>query len=332
VTRLALGAVLLFAAALPALAASPQVGEEAPEFNTVKWVANQPRVVSLRALRGEVVFVEKWGVKCPPCLALIPHVQQMQDELGPKGLHIFAFEAQGHSPKEITDMLAQRGGKTYPVSAGGADNYRTNGGIPHGWLIGVDGKVVWEGNPGDGAFEGALRAEMAKVRFPALTRTDLDKSLAKAVEKYGKHEVGAARKEAQKVLEGAKSSDTAKADAQFLVDHFTSLASGQAALASSYEAESRWADAQEVHGWLAAQFKKEPEGEAAQGRLDAMKGDAAIKKELESSKKLAQLLAQVQAAPAADKKVALQRFVADAKNDGTRAKRDAETALSRLQG
>lgn len=326
------GLVSLAAALLvggPALAASPQVGEEAPDFASVSWVMNEPRQASVRALRGEVIFVEKWGVKCPPCLALISHIQQLQDEFGGKGLHIFAFEAQNHSADEIRSTVTSRGGRTYAVSAGGANNYQTNGGIPHGWLIGVDGKVIWEGNPGDGRFDQVLRAEMAKVRFPGLGRNDFDRALAKSLEKYMRRDIGAARKEAQKVADNARASDTAKADAQDLLERYQRILDGQWALAQQYETERRYLDAQEIYGWLSTTMKREELGNQADERLDAMKGDDAVKREVDAAKKLRALQAQLQSRPAEERRMALERFAGDDKVAGTRAAEDAREAAGK---
>lgn len=327
-TSFAAAAAVFFLSA-PALAASPQVGEEAPEFSNVSWVMNPPRQDSVRALRGEVVFVEKWGVKCPPCLALIPHIQQLQDEFGGKGLHIFAFEAQNHSADEIRSTVTARGGRTYAVSSNAANNYQTNGGIPHGWLIGVDGKVIWEGNPGDGRFDQVLRAEMAKVRFPGLGRNDFDKALGKSLQAYSRRDLGVARKEAQKVLDGARSSDEAKSDAQYLLERYQQQLDSQWALAQQYETEKRYLDAQEIYGWLAGTMKREELGEQAEARLDAMKADKEVGRELEAAKRLRALMAQLQGRPAEERRATLERFAQDDKFSGTRAAADAREAAGR---
>lgn len=317
---------LVVALCAPALAASPQVGEEAPEFSSTSWVFSPPgNKDSIKALRGEVVFVEKWGVNCPPCRALMPHLQKLWDEHGGKGLHVFAFEAQNHSADEIRTCLAQNGHKSYPVSAAGANNYQTDGGIPHGWLIGVDGKVIWQGNPGDGKFDQMLKEELAKVRFPGLGRNDFDKAVNKALGLYAKRDLGGARREAQKIAENEKSEEQARADAQWLVERFTKLGEEQLALADGYVAERRYLDAQEVLSFLAATFKKEPEGTAAQEKLDGFK-DPAVKKELDAAKKLQKLLAALQNRPAAERKVNLEKFAS--KNEGTRAAEEALAAAS----
>lgn len=306
-----------------AAAASPTVGQEAPDFDTVAWVLNAPRESSVRALRGEVIIVEKWGVKCPPCLALIPHIQKLQDEFGAKGLNIFAFEAQNHQPDEIRSTVTSRGGKTYPVSSGAANNYQTNGGIPHAWIIGVDGKVIWEGNPGDGGFDKKLRDEMLKVRFPGMGRNEFDPAMNKALGQYVKNDWAGARKEAKKVLEGARSSDAAKADAQYVTDRLALLGERRTAEARAAETDGRWLEAHQAWTFLSQALAKEPEGEAARARLDEMKKDEAVKKELDAARRLEALVASLANKPAAEKKAALQAFAHSDKVAGTAAARRA---------
>ncbi len=316
-----LAMVALFASV--AQAASPTVGQEAPDFDTVAWVLNAPREASVHALRGEVIIVEKWGVKCPPCLALIPHIQKLQDEFGGKGLNIFAFEAQNHQPDEIRSTVQSRGGKTYPVSSGAANNYQTNGGIPHAWIVGVDGKVIWEGNPGDGGFDKKLRDEMLKVRFPGMGRNEFDPALNKALGQYVKNDWAGARKEAKKVQDASKSSDAAKADAQYVTERLALLGERRTAEARQAETDGRWLEAQQAWTFLQGAFGKEAEGEAAKARLEEMKKDENVKKELDAARRLEALVASLANKPAAEKKAALEAFAKSDKVAGTAAARRA---------
>ncbi len=306
-----------------AAAASPTVGQEAPEFDSVAWVLNAPRESSVRALRGEVIIVEKWGVNCPPCLALIPHIQKLHEEFGGKGLNIFAFEAQNHNADEIRSTVQSRGCKTYAVSSGAANNYQTDGGVPHAWIIGVDGKVLWQGNPGDGGFDKKLRDEMLKVRFPGMGRNEFDPALNKAMGQYVKNDWAGARKEARKVLDGARSSDAAKADAQYVTDRLALLGERRTAEARENETAGRWLEAQQGWAFLQGAFGKEAEGEAAKARLDEMKKDENVKKELDAARRLEALVASLTGKPAAEKKAALTAFAQSDKVAGTAAARRA---------
>ncbi|MCA8923340.1 MAG: redoxin family protein, partial [Planctomycetes bacterium] len=205
IRTVALGALT----ATVSVAATPTVGQEAPEFGSADWVLNAPEETSIAALKGEVVFVEKWGVKCPPCVALIPHVEKLQQTYGARGLHIFAFEAQNHSADEIRAKIAERGGKTYPVSAGGGNGYQGDGSIPVAWLIGVDGTVIWQGNPAaeTAKLDRMIEEEVAKVRYPGMGRSEFHPEALKSVKAFMKQDLAGARDEARKLLANEKLSD-----------------------------------------------------------------------------------------------------------------------------
>jgi thiol-disulfide isomerase/thioredoxin/DNA-binding transcriptional MerR regulator len=322
--RLVSSVVLSLVFGSAAFAGSPAVGQPAPDFSGTAWVMNDPGQVSMEDLRGDVVFVEKWGVNCGPCLRLIPHVQSLQEEYGERGLHIFAFEAQGHSAQETADTVRERGGRDYAVSAGGANNYQTDGGVPHGWLIGIDGTVIWQGNPGDANFDRILREEMAKVQFPGLGRQEFDRALRASLGKYMRQELGVAISEAQEVLDGRRSSDEAKADAEYLIARYERIAERRWAEAEQAEAARDYAQAAEGYTWFTRAFRRMERGEQAQARLDAFDDDPAIERELEAAERLARTLAQLEGRPAEQRQEVLRRFAEAEDYAGTRA---AERAL-----
>ncbi|MGE0707583.1 MAG: redoxin family protein [Planctomycetota bacterium] len=319
---LALAASLLCAA--PALAATPKVGDEAPELGSATWVMNKPAQDSIKALKGEVVFVEHWGVKCPPCRATIPHIEKMQNTYGSRGLHIFTFERQNHTADQVKAAITESKGGSYPVSAGGGDGYRGDGTIPVAWLIGVDGKVIWQGNPAaaGGQLDQLIEGELAKVRFPGLGKNDFHKDVVPAAKAYMKQDLSGARDLAKKALE--KSEDAqAKADAQFLVDKVDELAKKQLERLESLKSEGNLIEAYELLNWFSGAFKKSEEGEKAKAALAELKKDKTFKKELEAAKKLEKVLAMIKAKP--QYRVALlEKFLKDKKVEGTRAAAEAE--------
>lgn len=316
---------LALALAQSALAgeASPKAGEVAPAIEAPKWVMNAPEKSSLEALRGEVVLLEKWGVKCPPCIALIPHIEELQQKHAADGLTIMAFEAQNHTDAEIKAKVAERGGKTYPVAANGAAKYETGGRVPHAWIIGVDGKVAWEGNPSEKQEEmgTVLEAELAKVKTPKLGRK-VDRAVQTAAGKFQKRDYAGARKDAEKLLE--KGSDAAKADAQFVVDRITAIGARQAAAAKKAEDEKRYLDAVDLYNSLAQAFKGASEGDAAAARLKDLKADDAVQKELKAAEALRRLCAELEGKPAEVRKAQLEAFAKSKKFEGTRAASDAQ--------
>lgn len=94
----------------------------------------------------------------------MPHLARMAEENGKKGLNVLAIT--NESRETVLKYMAQLAMVPIPYTigvGGGSGNYPASG-IPKAFLIGVDGKVIWEGNPG--AFdEKLLEAELKKVKI-----------------------------------------------------------------------------------------------------------------------------------------------------------------------
>ena len=69
--------------------------------------------LKIEGLEDKVVFMEFFGHKCPPCLASIPHLTDLQNKHKDK-LAIVAIEVQGYDNKQ-TKAFAKEKGMTYIV-------------------------------------------------------------------------------------------------------------------------------------------------------------------------------------------------------------------------
>ena len=72
---------------------------------------------SLKQLSGKVVYVDFWASWCVACLASFPFMEQMQRELGPKGLQVVAVNMD-QKPADAQRFLA-RHHVTFPIALGG---------------------------------------------------------------------------------------------------------------------------------------------------------------------------------------------------------------------
>jgi thiol-disulfide isomerase/thioredoxin len=137
----------------------PRTGAEAPEVAAKDWI-NSDKPPRLADLRGKVVLVEFWATWCGPCVQGIPHLNDLHDKYGPKGLRILSFTDQS---KKGIEAFLQRTPIKYTVGAGSdlAAEYGVTG-IPHAFLVGKDGKILWNGNPIDEALEKAITAAVGK--------------------------------------------------------------------------------------------------------------------------------------------------------------------------
>ena len=101
--------------------------------------------LDLKALRGQPLLVNFWATWCPPCVAEMPELEQLQAERGSKGLQIVGIGID--SPSNIRDF-SEKHKITYPLLVGGLQGTEVSrsfgneaGGLPFTVLIGSDGTV-----------------------------------------------------------------------------------------------------------------------------------------------------------------------------------------------
>src|SRR5688572_3718320 len=63
------------------------------------------RQVELSSLRGKVVLLDFWATWCPPCVASMPHLQKLQDELGGRGLVVLGVNQEPGREEQVKRFL-----------------------------------------------------------------------------------------------------------------------------------------------------------------------------------------------------------------------------------
>ncbi|HOJ33751.1 MAG TPA: TlpA disulfide reductase family protein [Candidatus Hydrogenedentes bacterium] len=138
-----------------------KVGDPAPPLKVSEWVKGD--AVDLEAQKGKsAVVVEFWATWCPPCRASIPHLTQLQAKYKDRGIVIVGISSEDKGT--VKEFVEKAGDKmVYHVAVD--DNGKTEEaymeasgaqGIPHAYIIGKDGKIVWEGHPLEKEFEQTL--------------------------------------------------------------------------------------------------------------------------------------------------------------------------------
>jgi thiol-disulfide isomerase/thioredoxin len=126
----------------------PKIGAEPPEVTAADWL-NTDGPPTLASLRGKVVLVEFWATWCGPCVAGIPHLNELQSKYRAAGLQVISltddelatvkdFQKNARLPIKYTVGVGSRLSATYGVTS-----------IPHAFLVGRSGKLLWHGHPSE---------------------------------------------------------------------------------------------------------------------------------------------------------------------------------------
>lgn len=140
-------AVLALAALSPActLREGAAVGERAPGLRLERL--DDGSSVSLADLRGQVVLLEFWRTWCAPCLAAVPHLNELHALYGGEGLAVLGVTNEDESKVRLT---AERVGMAYPVvltPGDAADDAYGIQGFPTTVIVDREGVLAWRGHP-----------------------------------------------------------------------------------------------------------------------------------------------------------------------------------------
>ena len=119
--------------------------------------------ISEADLAGKVVMVDKWGINCPPCRALLPAMQKLWNANKSKPFVLIGAHCQGRNPEKVKELV-DANKLTYPIYdwAGLAEPPSGGGGLPFMYVVDHRGKVVYSGRSHEEA-EAAVQKAIAAV-------------------------------------------------------------------------------------------------------------------------------------------------------------------------
>ena len=122
--------------------------------------------ITEKDLVGKVVLVDKWGVNCPPCRALLPKIQKLWDSFKNKNFMLIASHCQGRSDAKVAELV-KANKLTFPIyeGAGLAVNEPAARGIPFIYVVDHRGKVVYSGHSSNDAIT-ALTEALVAINLP----------------------------------------------------------------------------------------------------------------------------------------------------------------------
>ena len=118
-------------------------GSEAPDF-TLPRIDGKPGTLALSSFRGRVVVLDFWATWCPPCLAMMPTMDELSRELEPAGVSFLGVDSDGAetTPEGVSAFLATHP-VPYPVvyDDGTANSLYRIKALPTVVIVGRDGNV-----------------------------------------------------------------------------------------------------------------------------------------------------------------------------------------------
>ncbi len=135
-------------------------GDKAPTLSVEKWIKGEP-VTGFE--KGRVYVVEFWATWCGPCIAVFPHLSELQKEYKSKGVTVIGVNIWERPLNEQTfdkvkAFVEKQGDKmSYTVAFDGMARNMTRtymeaagrGGIPSAFIVDKDSRVAWIGHPAE---------------------------------------------------------------------------------------------------------------------------------------------------------------------------------------
>jgi thiol-disulfide isomerase/thioredoxin len=115
-------------------------GKPAPELQLNGWINS--KALNLKQLKGKIVVLDFWATWCGPCIASIPHTNELMEKYSKKGVVIIGVCAQRGAEK-IEATVKERGIQ-YPVAVDQGTNaaYKANS-YPNCYIIDRKGVLRW---------------------------------------------------------------------------------------------------------------------------------------------------------------------------------------------
>jgi len=220
-------------------------------------------------------------------------------------------------------------GITYPVGIAADQAGWGSGGIPHAYLVGPDGVVVWEGHPAE-LQEGVIEDATRKAKDFYVRKVVAEVKPAAAAFEKGKLSEAKALAEAAK----AKGGRGVEEDADYILRRVAETLAFWNRTVETSSAEGQYGDVFDALGKIQKHCPGGEEATAAAAKEKELKADPAVLAELDAWKKLDRLIEESQRAEGDEKKLKavakkLEKFLEA--NGSSKAAKRARQVLSAVR-
>jgi thiol-disulfide isomerase/thioredoxin len=126
-------------------------GHPFPELVVEGWL-NGPSPTPAE-WNGKVRVIESWEYWCRPCQAIAPHMVDLHRRYRDRGVVFIGLTSEGAEHLELSRKFLEHGKITWPNGYGAdptlAHFLPDSSSIPNMWVVDKQGKVAWNGHPGN---------------------------------------------------------------------------------------------------------------------------------------------------------------------------------------
>ena len=269
--------------ALPARAAVDVGDKPALEFRSVDGAP-----ISLQKLHGKLVVVDFWATWCGPCMAEAEHMVQLNATYASKGLQMIGISLDADRGQMV--QIAREKGFNWPQYFDGqvwqnklAQTWGVRG-IPHTFLIGPEGDVLWHGHPAqiDPVLTRAFKEHPPQLVDPK-TLAEAKTLLDQAESALRDNKPSAAIKALAKFPPAAKADEATAARATDAAQQLESWAAGALGEVETLLQQKQFKEAATRLKDLSVGLAGSPSGAKARQRLDALTANPEARAQLDAA-------------------------------------------------
>ena len=123
----------------------PAIDQPAPAIEVTEWISGKPEKEN--GFSGKNVILEFWGTHCGPCIAAIPHLNELVATYGSRDtLFVSLTHEEPHIIERFLEKRPIKGGVAIDREDATFNAYGIQS-IPHTFLIDSQGLLRWHGHP-----------------------------------------------------------------------------------------------------------------------------------------------------------------------------------------
>jgi thiol-disulfide isomerase/thioredoxin len=147
------------------------VGRDMPRLDLKNWLSKEK--LDTRDLEDRIYIVEFWATWCPSCVQAMPHLNELAEKYRPNEVFFISVSRDRGARQLKTFIDKNKFDNLFVAMDGGIGDKLTVTWIPIAYIVGTDGKILWQGIAATQAFDSTLEKIVKAAPLAFLSDVDL---------------------------------------------------------------------------------------------------------------------------------------------------------------